>query len=176
VPEVVESLDVPPMPPVPPLELVPPEAPDEDPLDDGVRFVDELPVPPELPLFAESFVTLGIDPVPFEPLFIVSELVVLPDPLVVPLMPLPLVPLPLVPPELLPLPDDCAYANPTPAANTAAARLALILVAFIMFSSLKFPILANAKMKAIVAKTESLVQTKDADSSVGFGRRTHRAN
>ncbi len=66
------------MPPVPPLEPVLPVAPDEDPLEDGDRFVVEPPVPvlPELPLLGESLETLGIDPMPF-PLLIVSAPVVL---------------------------------------------------------------------------------------------------
>ena len=142
-PEVVESLDVPPMPPVPlepPLEPVLPVAPDEDPLEDGDRFVVNPPVPvlPELPLLGESLETLGIDPVPFGPLLIVSEPVVLPEPLpIVPLIPLvpPVPPVPFGPPIPLLPPDDCAYANPTPAANIAAARPAPILVAFILISS-----------------------------------------
>ena len=132
-PEVVESLDVPPMPPVPPLEPVLPVAPDEDPLEDGDRFVVEPPVPvlPELPLLGESLETLGIDPMPFPLLIVSAPVVLLP---IVPLIPL-VPPVPFVPPIPLLPPDDCAYANPTPATNIAAARPAPILVAFILISS-----------------------------------------
>ena len=120
--------------------------------------LDVLPV--VLPVvFGESLETLGIEPVPFEPRFIVLEpveesLPLVPPrfmvdpvepPLVPPFMPdvplplvpplMPDVPLPLVPPVPLEPPDDCAKAILMVAAKTAAATPAPILVvAFMLFS------------------------------------------
>lgn len=108
--------------------------------------LDVLPV--VLPVvFGESLETLGIDPVPFEPRFIVLEpveesLPLVPprfmvDPVEPPLVPplMPDVPLPLVPPVPLEPLDDCAKAILIVAAKTAAATPAPILVvAFMLFS------------------------------------------